>query len=146
MAGANAIVEAFQESRRRAEEVARIREYGADRVDTLTALRADVPTPLWGTVVRVLCELLLLAVVTVVVVGSGGALARVTVVAASVSHLIAAVLGHRYTRRRDRWRAEFLRREGVVLPALPDGWRILVPGRPDQPGAAAGTGKTAEST
>jgi hypothetical protein len=34
--GANAVIDAFQESHRRTGEVARIREYGADEVDTLT--------------------------------------------------------------------------------------------------------------
>lgn len=146
VAGANAIIEAFQESRRRTAEVARIREYGADEVDTLTALRADVPTPLWGTVIRVLYELLLLTVFTVVLVGSEGAFARVTVVAALACRLIAAVLGHRYARRRERWRAEFVRGEGVVLPPLPDRWRILVPRRPDESDTVAGAEKTAGGT
>lgn len=144
MAGANAIIEAFQESRRRTAEVARIREYGPDEVDTLTDLRADVPPPLWGTVVRVLYELLLLTMVTVVLVGSEGTSTRLTVVAALACHLIAAVLGHRYARRRERWRTEFLRGADVALPPLPDGWRVLVPRRPDEPGAVAGTGRTAE--
>lgn len=144
VAGANAIIEAFQQWRRRTAEVARIREHGADEVDTLTDLRADVPTPLWGRVVRVLYELLLLAVVTTVLVWSDGAHARVTVAAALVCRLVAAVLGHRYARRRERWRADFLRGEDVALPPLPDGWRILVPRRPDEPGAGAGTAKPAE--
>ncbi|WP_461120367.1 hypothetical protein [Saccharothrix stipae] len=143
-AGANAIIEAFQESRRRTGEVARIRQYGADEVDTLTDLRADVPTPLWGTVVRVLYELLLLTMVTMVLAWSEGTYARVTVVAALICQLIAAVLGHRYARRRERWRGIFMRGEDVALPPLPDGWRVLVPRRPDDPGAVAGTGKAAE--
>lgn len=140
-AGANAIIEAFRESRRRRAEVARIREHGADEVDTLTALRADVPARRWGAVVWALCELLLVTVLAVVLVGVEGVLARVIVVAALVCHLVAAVWEYRYARRRERWRAEFVRGEGVVLPPLPDRWRVLVPCDP-----AAGTGKTAEST
>ncbi|MCE6996126.1 hypothetical protein LZG04_15130 [Saccharothrix sp. S26] len=133
MAGANAIIEAFRESRRRTGEVARIREHGADEVDTLTALRADVPTPLWAKVIRVFYELLLLTSVTVVLVGSEGPFARVTVAAALTCHLIAAVPACRYARRRNRWRSEFLRGDGVTLPPLPEGWRVLVPRRPDEP-------------
>ncbi|MEU4448445.1 hypothetical protein AB0K14_30110 [Actinosynnema sp. NPDC050801] len=129
--GANAIVEVFQESRRRTGEVARIREYGADEVDTLTDLRADVPSPLWGTVVRVLYELLLLTMVAMVLAWSEGAYARVAVVAALICCLIAAVLRHRYARRRERWRADFMRGEDVALPPLPNSWRVLVPRPPD---------------
>ncbi|MER5262061.1 hypothetical protein ABTZ99_08280 [Actinosynnema sp. NPDC002837] len=145
VAGANAIVEALQESRRRTEEAARIREYGADEVDTLTDLRADVPTPLWRTVAWVLYEMLLLAMVAVVLIWSEGAVARVTVLVALACRIIAAVLAHRYARRRERWRRDFIRGEDVALPPLPDGWRVLVPGRPDEPGAVAGTGKTPEN-
>lgn len=129
--GGNAILEAFQEWRRRTREVARISEHGADEVDTLTDLRADVPTPPWATVVRVLYELLLLAMVTVVLVLAWpeGAFARVTVLAALACCLLAAVLRHRYAHRRERWRQDFLRDEDVALPPLPDRWRILVPER-----------------
>lgn len=146
MAGGNAIIEALQEWRRRTGEVARIREHGADEVDTLTSLRADVPTPLWRRVVRVLYELLLLAMVTVVLVWawSEGTGARVAMAAALVLRLVAAALGHRYARRRERWRGDFLRREDIALPPLPDRWRILVPPRPDGPAAVTGGGRTAE--
>ncbi|XVS67499.1 hypothetical protein ACQPYE_16025 [Actinosynnema sp. CA-299493] len=129
--GVNAVVEAFQESRRRRGEVARIREHGADEVDTLVRLRADAPWPRWAVVVRVLCELLLLTAVATVLVWSAGTPARVVVVTALACHLVATVLGYRYARRRERWRRDFLREEDVVLPPLPDRWRGLVPRRPE---------------
>ncbi|QQQ79346.1 hypothetical protein IOD16_13530 [Saccharothrix sp. 6-C] len=128
--GANAIAGAFQESRRRGGEVARVREHGADPVDTLAELRADVPPPRWTLVIRVLCELFLLTAVTLVLVSTVGAAARVVVVAALVCHLTATALNDRYSRRRERWKSDFLREEDVVLPPLPDRWRVLVPHRP----------------
>lgn len=144
VAGVNAIIEAFQESRRRTAEVARIREYGPDEVDTLTELRRDVPIPRWSTVVRVLYELVLLTMFTVALVGSEGTFAPVTLVAALACHLVAAVLGHRYAHRRERWRREFMRGTDVALPPLPDRWRVLLPGRPEEAGAITGKGRTAD--
>ncbi|WP_367129026.1 hypothetical protein [Saccharothrix sp. HUAS TT1] len=128
MVGANAVIERFQEVRRRNAGAARLREHGADAADTLAALRHDAPTPRWALVLWAAIQLALVALLAVVVfqAWSTGPLAQVVAVVAVAFRLAAGALSYRYYARRNRWLPDFAREEGIALPPLPEQWQVLV--------------------
>ncbi|CCH32606.1 hypothetical protein ABZ816_42400 [Actinosynnema sp. NPDC047251] len=127
-AAASSIVSGLHEVHQRTRHAGRLLEHGPDAADTLAALQADRPGPHWTLALRVVFDLLLLALPAMALSQTWHEGASTWTITAGVltARLVAATMEHLYLRRNHRWRQDFIHREGIPLPALPDRWRVLV--------------------